>query len=282
MGIMLRFFTVLLAFFALVGPVRASDPEILVLGDSQISFGAGQVYVDFFENLDARCNGKLSRKAKRELSDARAVALGVRSTSLHSWVAREGSAKGTICDVDRRYGVNAGAYGLNGNPKRKYVQIGRDSGVEYCAPGKSGFEGMFSRLDPSPKLLVLAFLGNAADRWAKNPNLAETDVRQTLSQIPANVPCVFMTTAPVYKKSTNDLRVAAQKNIARAFKGSRCKAIEALNPQIRAAVEGHARFFRRNEAGKVIDPHHPSVAATQEFVGLNTPKLCKAVSSAFK
>ena len=35
---------------------RFKTPSILVIGDSQVSFGSGQVFMEFFENLEVNCN----------------------------------------------------------------------------------------------------------------------------------------------------------------------------------------------------------------------------------
>ena len=178
--------------------------------------------------------------------------------------------------------MNAGVYGLNGDPRRQFVQVGRDPGLDFCAPGRSVFETLFARPRPLPKLVVLAFLGNAADRWANNPRLARLDAQETLAQIPAAVPCVFLTTAPVFEPATNDLRMKAQDNIAQAFRGSRCRVVRGLTPALRKAVEGEPMYFRQNDLGEVTDPLHPNAEATQMFVTQNTRKLCKAISSALK
>jgi len=271
---------------SVLGPLRSeaqTAPDILVLGDSQISFGAGEVYLEFFGNLKEQCgSSKVGEKTLSKLGDLSTAALGVRSTSLHSWVARSGAPKGTICDVDKKYGVNAGVYGLGGNSKRKFVQVGRDKGVRYCRPNQSAFEGLFDSSAEDPKLLVLAFLGNAEKRRAEEPGLAVQDVKRTLDQIPTDVPCVFLSTVPVFSKKTNDKRMRAQAHIVDAFRkvGGHCKVVEGFSKETRAVIEGHARFFKRNSAGRVTDPHHPSKAATRMFVDLNRGALCDAIAAA--
>lgn len=278
--------SIIVSLIVVLGPQRSaaqSEADIMVLGDSQISFGAGAVYLEFFENLAMQCQGTdFDDATLSKLGDQRTAALGVRSTSLHSWVARKGASKGTICDVDKKYGVNAGVYGLGGNPKRKFVQVGRDTGVKFCRPNQSAFEGLFREEASNPKLLILAFLGNAAERWTDDPGLATQDVRRTLDQVPTDVPCVFMSTVPVYSKKTNDLRMKAQTEIVNAFRnsGGRCEVVEGFSTATRNAIEGHARFFKRNSAGRVTDPHHPSPAATRMFVDLNRAALCNAIAAA--
>ena len=95
---------------ALIVPVLADDasaevrdaPDILVLGDSQLSFGAGKAFVDLFDSLKGDCG--LAR-------DTTVGVIGVRSSTLQSWTSQGKSAKGAICDVDPKWKVNAGVYG---------------------------------------------------------------------------------------------------------------------------------------------------------------------------
>ena len=270
-----------------LAPIQSTaqtKPDILILGDRQISFGAGEVYLDFFDNLERNCAGTLSKAQLKDLGQRHTLAVGVRSTSLHSWAARNGKAKDTICEVDKKYGVNAGAYGINGRPDRKFIQIGKERGFQYCRNGKSAFESAFSDAADTPKLLVLNFLGNAEKRWADSQKTTNTDVRNTLQQIPEGVPCVVLTTAPVFSKATNDKRMAAQDNLARALKsaGNRCPLVKGYTPQTRRAIEGKKRFFRQDKNGKIIDRHHPSKAAIRHLIKSSGPALCKAIATVLK
>lgn len=258
-------------------------PDILVLGDSQISFGAGASYLQFFNQLPQHCTLDATRRNLLEkLGQSRTAAIGVRSTSLQSWTARRGAQRGAICDVDKKYGVNAGVYGIQGNNDRQFVQIGRGADYQFCAPNRSAFESAFASGNYKPKLLVLAFLGNSEVRWADDRAATEQDVRRTIAQIPDDVPCIFLTTAPVFLKETNDRRVRAQDGVVDAFGrlGGHCEVVAGLTPEVRAVIEGKSRYFRRNDAGRVIDPHHPQRAATDLFLEINKPKLCEAVFSA--
>ena len=257
-----------------------AEPDVLVLGDSQISFGAGEAYLDFFNQLPANCAMSGARtNLLKKLGQSRTAAIGVRSTSLHSWTSQSGNAKGTICDVDQKYGVNAGVYGIQGNNNRQYVQIGQGADYQFCGPNASAFENAFAPGNYKPKLLVLAFLGNSAERWANNPSAAKQDVQRTTAQIPRDIPCIFMTTAPVFSSKTNEMRMKAQDVIIEAFERSdgHCEVVEGFTTQTREAIEGQAQYFRRNNAGRVTDPLHPRPAATRLFLELNMPKLCNAV-----
>ena len=108
--------------------VPVEDGQIIGFrsGDSQISFSAGEPYLEFFQNLRSRCAGVSGfNAAANKLGALKTAAIGVRSTSLHSWTAKKGVDKDTICAVDKKFGVNAGAFGINGDPKRKPNQARR-------------------------------------------------------------------------------------------------------------------------------------------------------------
>jgi len=247
------------------------SPEILVIGDSQISFGAGKVYLEFFDELS---------KTIPQLSGYETGAIGVRSTSLQHWTKREeGKIKDVICEIDKRWGVNAGVYGILGNKSRKYVNMGQGEAYQFCKSNKSAFEAMFENGYYKPKLLALAFLGNAADRWADHPDKALADVKATMKQIPENIPCIFLTTSPSYDEATNDTRWKAQKNIRQAFEeaGSRCRFIEGFTSETIAAAQGNKSFFKTNEEGEVTDIHHPNLDAARKFFELRKEDLEKAV-----
>lgn len=262
-----------------------SELDVLILGDSQIPQGAGEPYLDFFSDLSRHCSANNRQKRLlKKLGQSRTAAIGVRSTSLEAWTAKSGRPKGHICDVDKKFGVNAGTYGIQGDKKRKFVQIGQGADYQFCKANESAFESAFAPGYYRPKLLVLAFLGNSAERWANKPEETAEDVRRTLSQIPRDMSCIVLTTAPVFSKETNQLRVEAQEGIAKAFHQARghCQVVKGLTPEIRTAIEGQAKFFRRKSNGKVADPLHPSSAAIKLFLNRNTSKLCDAVFSALK
>lgn len=246
-------------------------PEILVLGDSQISFGAGQVYLEFFDNL---------KKEFPNLADFQTAAIGVRSTSLQHWTTREeGKVKDVICEIDKRWGVNAGVYGIAGDNSRKYVNIGQGDAYQFCKPNKSAFEAMFENGYYKPQLLILAFLGNSADRWADAPQKALADVKATMRQIPGDIPCIFLTTSPSYDFPTNQIRWKAQTNIKQAFKDadSRCLFVSGFTKETIAAAQGNKAFFRTNEEGEVTDIHHPNLKAARKFFEIIKDDLSDAV-----
>lgn len=247
------------------------SPEILVIGDSQISFGAGKLYLEFFDQL---------KKEHPKLAYMETAAIGVRSTSLQHWTTREeGKIKDVICEIDKRWGVNAGVYGIEGNKKRQYVNIGQGDAYQFCKPNKSAFEVMFENGYYKPELLVMAFLGNSADRWAEAPEKALSDVKATMSQIPQELPCIFLTTSPSYDEPTNDIRWKAQANIKRAFEelSSRCSFVEGFTSETIAAAQGNKNFFKTNDEGEVTDIHHPNLDAARMFFELKKSGISRAV-----
>ncbi len=250
---------------------RFRSPDILVLGDSQLSFGAGQAFVDFFRQNAAQCG--LSRKMSVGV-------IGVRSSSLAGFTAASGPAKGLICDVDKTWKVNAGVYGVLKDGKNPYRQIGQGKAYQFCQKGVTPFQAMFAKGYYMPQLLVMFFLGNATDRWADSPADAMEDVRRTMRDVPADVPCIFMTTAPAYDQATVRTRLKAQKNIAAAFKqnGMRCTFVEGYTPETIAENRGNPANFRRKPSGKVKDPFHPTEAAARAFLALRRDDLCRAIS----
>lgn len=252
------------------------SPEILVIGDSQISFGAGKVYLEFFDQL---------KKEFPQLSTMATAAIGVRSTSLQHWTTREeGKTKDVICEIDKRWGVNAGVYGIEGNKSRKYVNMGQGEAYQFCKPNISAFEAMFENGYYQPRLLILAFLGNSADRWAEDFENARLDVEKTMEQIPQDIPCVFLTTSPSYDKQTNDVRWKAQANIKKAFEqaGSRCSFVSGFTKETIDAAQGNKAFFKTNDEGEVTDIHHPNLDAARTFFELKKEDLAKAVLEQFE
>ncbi len=250
------------------------SPDILVLGDSQLSFGAGPAFVDFLSMLEKNCDAPGTRNLSVGV-------IGVRSTSLATWVARSGRAKGPICNVDPKWRVNAGSYGSINRSGNQFVQIGKGAPYQFCKKDKSAFEAMFADDYYVPRLIILFFLGNAAERWAGSARTTLQDVRETLRQLPTDVPCIFMTTAPPYSQKVLDLRLDAQTNLEKAFAtvGGRCTFISGLNDATIAANLGRKESFRRSKSGKVKDPFHPTEAAATKFLKLSRTQLCKAIVS---
>jgi hypothetical protein len=246
--------------------------DILVLGDSQLSFGAGKAFVALFDTLKGDCG--LQR-------DATIGVIGVRSSTLQSWTSQRKSAKRAICDVDPKWKVNAGAYGILSPGENPYVQIGRGDQFQFCSPRRSPLEAVFHDGYYRPKLLIMFLMGNATERWAGSPEAALQDVRSFLADLPAGQPCIFMTSAPPYGERSVRLRQQAQDNIAAAFTkaGGQCSFVPGFTPETVKENLGNAANFRRHASGKVKDPYHPTEAAARKFMALQRDALCKAVAA---
>ena len=267
------------------GADEFTSPDVLILGDSQISFGAGHAFLEFFSDIMASCApDRREKKALKKLGAMQVGVIGVRSTSIHSWVARSGSAKDSICEVDKKWKVNAGSYGVLNTTKNQFVQMGQGRNYQVCEPGKSAFEAMFGPDYYDPSLLILTFLGNSAKRWAENPDLALRDVRQLGKHLPNDLPCVFMTTAPAHTKKVEKQRLAAQANIKRAFAetGNRCTFVEGSTPATIKANQSNKTFFRRHKDGRVKDPYHPNKKGARNTLQLEMDNICEAIFTALE
>ncbi len=279
----MRLIPALLSALLLATPAQAEDfvsPDIVILGDSQIPFGSGPVFLDFFENIKDHCPPTDAQAQDlKTLGEMNVAVIGVRSTSLHSWTARKGRGKGAICDVDKKWKANAGTFGFINRSSHKYVQIGRGKPYQFCKPGKSAFEAMFAPDYYKPRLLLMSFLGNATKRWGTSREKALEDVQKTMAQIPAGMPCIFMTTAPAYSEKIIKRRLKAQANIKWAFEeaGAECTFIEGATPRTVAANQGNKQYFRLNKSGRVKDPFHPNEKAAKNFFAIEMETICTAI-----
>jgi hypothetical protein len=246
-------------------------PDILVLGDSQLSFGAGKAFVDLFARLSGSCG---------LASDVTVGVIGVRSSTLLSWTSKGKAAKGAICDVDPKWKVNAGVYGSLSQGENPYVQIGQGEQFQFCAPERSPLEAVFHDGYYQPDLVLMFLMGNATDRWADNPEAALQDVRSFLADLPEGQPCIFMTSAPPFGEKSVRQRQKAQDHIEAAFAkaGRQCSFVPGFTPETVAENMGNAANFRRHASGKVKDPYHPTEAAAQKFMALQQDAICKAVA----
>ena len=261
---------------------RFETPDILVLGDSQITFGAGPAYLAFFQSLARRCAGHADRAQRQQVRHLKTVAvIGVRSTALREWSARGAKGKADICEVDPVLKKNAGAFGTVNLARDRYVQIGEGTDFQFCRAGASPLETAIAPGYYQPKLLVLSFLGNASRDWADDPDLARRDARVAMAQVPDGLPCVFMTTVPSFQMAANNLRVRAQANIraAMAETGGACTFVGGVTDQTIALMTSDKRSFRVNESGEVKDPFHPTHRGAQRYLRAIAPQLCSAILS---
>ncbi len=269
-------------------PVQAQtfqSPDILVLGDSQITFGAGPAYYNFFKNLTRSCRPKgVNRQAIKSLSKNSVAVIGVRSTSLQDWSATTRKGKADICDVDPNLKQNAGAYGTVNRKGAKYVQIGVGPEFQFCKAGVSPTKAALRPDYYQPKLLVLSFLGNTTKRWANDPVATRKDVDAFLRQLPKGQKCLFMTTAPTYKPSENQRRLKAQAGIQAAFArhANKCLFVKGLTDKSMKALTANAHNFRINKDGTVRDPFHPTHLGATVFLRSIKADLCAALSTALQ
>jgi hypothetical protein len=264
----------LLLVLLCLGTARAQDsfesPDVLVLGDSQLSFGAGVAFVEFLKKNGTACG----------LPTASSIGvIGVRSSQLVAWTARDPAGKKSICDIDPKWKVNAGSFGVVNKTNNKYVQIGQGPAYQFCKAGVSPFEAMFADGYYNPKLLILYILGNATERWANSEAEALGDVKRTMKDLPPGMPCIFMTTAPAYTEKVVRQRKQAQDNVEKAFAtvGKRCSFVRGYTDATISANLGNAANFRRKPDGSVKDPYHPTEDSARQFLSLVKNDFCAAI-----
>lgn len=263
----------LIAAFVAV-PAQAEvqgGPDVLILGDSQLSFGAGKAFVELFDDLAGSCG---------LAPDTTTGVIGVRSSTILAWTGRSKTAKGAICNADPKWGVNAGVYGTLSRGKNPYVQIGKGAQFQFCAAGRSPLEMVFDDASYDPELLIMFLMGNATERWAGSSAAALEDARAFVADLPPGLPCIFMTTAPPFKKKAVALRQQAQDNIEAAFAavGGRCSFVPGFTADTVRENLGNDDNFRR-KVGSVTDPYHPTEAAARKFLSLRRDALCRAISA---
>lgn len=261
-----------LATVAVAQGTAEGAPDVLILGDSQLSFGAGVAFVDTLSAMAGSCG--LPEKASTGV-------IGVRSSSIASWTGTTKGAKSAICDVDPKWKVNAGAYGTLSRGENPYIQIGQGSQFQFCRAGTSPLQALFADGYYAPDLVIFFMMGNATERWASDPNAALQDVRALLADLPRDQPCIFMTSAPPYKEKAVRERQRAQDNIEAAFAkaGRQCTFVPGFTPATIAENQGNASNFRRNASGSVKDPYHPTEAGARRFLKLQRAALCKAIDA---
>lgn len=254
-------------------PVRAEatgSPDVLVLGDSQLTFGAGVAFVDLLRKMAGDCG---------LAPDTTAGVIGVRSSTLLSWSGRTKSARGAICNIDPKWKVNAGAYGTLSQGENPYVQIGKGAQFQFCSPERSPLHAVFHDGYYKPKLLIMFLMGNATERWAGSPDAALKDARAFTADLPPGQPCIFMTSAPPYGEKDVRLRQKAQDNIESAFeKVGVCSFVPGFTAATIAENLGNPANFRRKPSGSVKDAFHPTEAAAHRFLKLQRGALCKAIT----
>ncbi len=274
---------VALAAAALIEPrvAFADGARILVIGDSQISFGSGPVLEDFFNNLPLRCaDAGLERVEAQRLQGATAGLIGVRATGLHMWLSHSAEGKKMLCEKDPTGLVNASVWGT-ARHKAQWIQIGETPGFGYCRRGTSVLEALIGSEAEPPDLLVLHFMGLSAWRWSKIDNV-RTDFEHLADQLPPDMGCVVFTTAPGYTQKINGPRLAAQRHLDTVLgdgKG-RCRYVPGLTTETVALIQGRPERFYRTPAGRVKDAFHPNEGAARAFLESRRRPLCRAIAAA--
>lgn len=252
--------------------------DILVLGDSQMSFGGGPAFHAFFTNIRKHCSGLMLPSKKLAAIEKMATGvIGVRATGLQTWLSKSRKGKRMVCVKDPTGLVNARVIGAAKNGPR-WVQIGESRAHDFCARGRSPLQEMLSQKRYQPKLLVLHFMGLSANHWLKKGN-AERDMAQVVKLLPKDTGCIVMTTAPGYRKNINNPRIKAQPVIQRAVEATkgRCTFVKGLTRKTLAAFQGQRSHFYRNKNGRVRDPYHPVPSAARAFFKMRRAPLCRAV-----
>jgi hypothetical protein len=265
---------------------KAQAPvDLLVIGDSQISFGSGPAFEAFFADFATHCaDADITAQQRMAVSDLKVGMVGVRSTGLTTWLARSNRGKRMMCvrDPDPRGLVNASVWGaMQRNQKQRWVQIGDAPGYRYCKQGQSTLRAMLATFPRPPKLIMFHVMATDSFRWT-TPKRIEDDLKRLEADLPNKTACIYFTTAPTYRTSVNARRVRAQAKLAAAISktGSRCRLINGLTPATRKAFEGNAAFFYRHKSGRVRDPYHPTNAAARVYLKRHAKAVCKAVVSA--
>jgi len=270
---------------AAVGAPRAAEArkvDIVMLGDSQLSFGSGPAFENFFSDFSKRCAGLgLDEDVLAMVDDMRVGIMGVRSTGVHSWVAKSRRGKRMVCERDPAPNslVNASAYGALrfGN---KWVQIGSSRHHRFCRSRQSPLQVMLSEKLYRPKLAIFHFLGLNAYRW-RNPANARKDIAALVAQIPKETRCVFFTTIPTYRRSLNKPRWIAQRHLKAelARTGNRCVFIPGLTKKTARTFEGRSKYFY-TKRGRVRDPYHANPAGSERFIQIRGQDFCAAIVKA--
>jgi hypothetical protein len=260
------------------------SPKLLILGDSQLTFGGGRPFLRFFKDINKQCETYWNNDQHLPNISASTGIIGVRSTSIHSWIARDGKSKGMVCDKDPKWGVNARTLGVNEDSKRKFEQIGELPHNKFCEPHLSPFEAMFRPGYYDPELFIMFFLGNSTGRWDEEPALAKQDLEHMLLQIPKDIPCILLTTIPTHKPNTNDKRQLAQQAMMDAFNDSltsHCTLVSGVTETTRNMSENNTDYFFQKKNGK-FDPYHPSELGARKFLDNRSEDICDAIRTTRK
>ena len=257
------------------------DADLLIVGDSQILFRGGPAYLDHFNKIAETCSALIPERAtdfKAHFSGDVGVA-GIRAATTNSWLAREGKEKDTICVPEKSWPKNTRGFGVLHTPDQKFHQTASDGLYPLCQPNQSALEILFKEVGTKPKLLVLAILGKYADAWAKDKALAHEDAAELAAQVPANTPCIYLTTAPSFAGNHNAKRRLGQGHFFDGLKkaGGACLPVEGLTDETISAFQGNNKLYKAREDGTVRDIFHPNDLGIRTFLKATSPALCQAL-----
>lgn len=257
------------------------DADLLVVGDSQILFRGGPAYVEHFKHLAQTCGALIPERAadfKAHFSGDVGVA-GIRAATLKAWLARHGKEKDALCVPEKTWPKNTRGFGVLNTPEQKFHQTASDGNYPLCQKNQTPLEALFKEVGTKPKLLVLAILGKYADVWAKDEALAHKDAAELASQVPANTPCVYLTTAPSFSSKQNAKRRVGQDHFFNGFEkaGGACLPVKGLTDETISAFQGNNKFYKAREDGTVRDVFHPNHLGIKTFLNTTSPAMCQAL-----
>lgn len=260
-----------------------ADPDLLVIGDSQILFRGGPAYVDHFSKLAETCGALIPKRAadfKTHFSGDVGVA-GVRAAAINSWLAREGKQKDTLCVPQKSWPKNARGFGALHTPDQKFHQTASDGNYPLCQPDQSPMEALFKGVAIKPKLLVFSMLGGYSKNWAKDEALAHKHAAELAAQVPKNTPCLYLTTAPSFSENHNSDRLKGQDHFFDGIQkaGGACLPVRGLTDETISAFQGNNKFYKTREDGTVRDVFHPNDLGVRTFLKKVSPAMCQALVS---
>jgi len=260
-----------------------ADPDLLVIGDSQILFRGGPAYVDHFNKLAETCGALIPERAadfKSHFSGDVGVA-GIRAAAINSWLARQGKQKDTLCVPQKSWPKNARGFGALHTPDQKFHQTARDGNYPLCQPNQSPIEALFKGVAIKPKLLVFAMLGGYSKNWAKDEALAHKHAAELAAQVPENTPCLYLTTAPSFAEKPNAERLEGQNHFFDGIQkaGGACLPVKGLTYETISAFQGNSKFYKTRDDGTVRDVFHPNDLGIRTFLNKVSPAMCQALVS---
>ncbi|MEP3231972.1 MAG: hypothetical protein ABJO30_04015 [Hyphomicrobiales bacterium] len=258
-----------------------ADPDLLIIGDSQILFRGGPAYVDHFSKLAETCSALIPERAadfKSHFSGDVGVA-GVRAAAINSWLAREGEHKDALCVPQKSWPKNTRGFGTLHTPDQKFHQTARDGNYPLCQPNQSPVETLFKDIAIKPKLLVFSMLGGYSKKWAKDKALADKDASNLAAQIPKNTPCLYLTTAPSFAEKPNAERLEGQNHFFTGIHKTRgaCLPVKGLTDETISAFQGNNKFYKTRDDGTVRDVFHPNDLGVRTFLNKVSPAMCRAL-----